>query len=97
MIGQVRCVARSICGHWGLGRAWANLGAPQKLGTLVERFPDWGISPAPVLPQQLLLGLNIITHKLSLELPCRVSGVVKIGAGPGFRRKIIRGWLVVGA
>lgn len=84
MIGQVRRKARSICGHGGLGRAWANLGTSQKLGTLVERFLDWGISPAPTLPQQLLLRLNIITHKLSLELSCGMSGVIKIWARPGF-------------
>lgn len=84
MIGQVRCKARSICGRWGLGRAWVNLGTPQKLGTLVERFLDWGISPTPTLPQQLLLRLNIITHKLSLELSCGMSRVIKIRARPGF-------------
>lgn len=84
MIGQVRYKARSICGHLCLGRAQANLGTPQKLGTLVERVLDWGISPAPSLPQQLLLRLNIITHKLRLELSCRMSRGRKIQAGPGF-------------
>lgn len=84
MIGHIRCKARSICGHWGLGRAWADLGTPQKLGTLIERFLDGGVSPAPALPQQLLLRLNIITHKLRLEVSCRMSGGLEIQAGPGF-------------
>lgn len=84
MIGQVRCKARSICGHWGLNRSWVNLRTPQKLGALVEGFLDWRISPAPTLPQQLLLRLNIITHKLSLELSCGVSGGIKIWARPRF-------------
>ena len=83
MTGQVRCKARSVCGHWGSGRARANLGTPQKLGTLVERFLDWGISPSTALPQQFLLRLNIITHKLSLELSCRMSRGLKLQAVPG--------------
>lgn len=84
MIGHIRCKARSICGHWGLGRAWADLGTPQKLGTLIERFLDWRVSPASTVPQQLLLRLNIITHKLRLEVSCRMSGGLEIQAGPGF-------------
>lgn len=97
MVGQVGCKANSICGHWGLGRAWDNLGTPEKLGTLIESFLDWGISPAPTLPQQLLLRLNIITHELSLELSRGMSGGIKIQARPGFGRNIIRGWLGIGS
>lgn len=84
MMGQVRCKARSVGGHWGLGRVRANLRTPQKLGTLVERFLDWGIASPPTLPQQLLLRLDIITHELSLELSCGMSGGIKIQARPGF-------------
>ena len=51
MIGQVGSKARSICGHWSFSTAWANLGTPQKLGTLVGRFLGGGIFPAPTLPQ----------------------------------------------
>lgn len=84
MTGHIRCKARSICGHWGLGRARADLGTPQKLGAVIQRFLDRGVSPAPPLPQQLLLRLNIITHKLRLEVSCRMSGGLEVQAGPGF-------------
>ena len=75
MIGHIRCKARSICGHWGLGRAWADLGTPQKLGTLIERFLDGGVSPAPPHPKTQFLETCFLKDDFKREQrrPDRIS------------------------